>query len=309
MGTKRSMVRAFVTIAAIDIGSNSVRLLILDGEGVQVIRESTVTGLGRGVDATGRFRDDTVAATLDVIRSYRATMADCGVNISRAVATSASRDAVNGAELMIAISQILGTTPEIISGDVEAQLAFAGATAQINAMPPFLVIDIGGGSTEFVYGESTPTYAASIDIGSVRLTDRLLPTRPPTAMQLVAASSGVDALFSTVALPGTPRTVIGSAGTFTSLAAVSLGLDTYDRDAVHESTLSRHDIKGLIFQLSGLTVTETAAIPALDPNRAPVILAGAVLADRAAVAAGTDHIVVSEYGLLNAVATSLLAVG
>jgi exopolyphosphatase/guanosine-5'-triphosphate,3'-diphosphate pyrophosphatase len=303
------MGRTIVNVAAIDIGSNSVRLLILDSDGCQIVRETNVTALGKGVDATGRFQDDTMMATLDVMRSYAAAISSCGVANVRAVATSASRDAANGAELMESIADVVGTTPDIISGDTEAGLAFAGATAHVSGAPPFLVIDIGGGSTEFVFGVSEPAYSVSIDIGSVRLTDRRLPDRPPTALQIAEASAHVDALFSVVALPGTPRTVIGTAGTFTSLGAINLGLDRYDRDAVHESTLSRLDLKELIAGFSGLTVAETAAIPALDPQRAPVILAGAVIADRAAVVAGTDHILVSEYGLLNAVATSLLAGG
>lgn len=303
------MDRAGVSVAAIDIGSNSIRLLILDDEGVQLFRESTVTALGRGVDATGRFRDDTVAATLDVVRFYKKTMALHDVDRIRAVATSASRDAANGIELMDAIGNLLGKAPEIISGELEAELAFTGATANSGGEPPFLVIDIGGGSTEFVYGVTEPHYSTSIDIGSVRLTDRRLPDRPPTATQLSDASAHVDAEFSTVELPGMPRTVIGAAGTFTSLAAISLGLDRYDRDAVHETALSRADTKDLINGLSALTVEETAAIPSLDPRRAPVILAGAIIVDRAAVVAGTDIIVVSEYGVLSAVATQLLAEG
>ena len=296
-----------MSVAAIDIGSNSVRLLILDDCGVLLLRDSTVTALGRGVDATGRFRDDTVEATMDVMRFYKEAMMIHGVQQARAVATSASRDAANGLELMDAIGEIIGATPEIISGDVEASLAFSGATANTRGEPPFLVIDIGGGSTEFVFGATEPMYTTSIDIGSVRLTDRMLSDRPPTTTQLSDASTHVDTAFSAVELPGTPRTVIGAAGTFTSLAAVSLGLDRYDRDVVHETTLSRAEVKELITELSALTVDETAAIPSLDPKRAPVILAGAVIVDRAAVVAGADSILVSEYGLLNAVAASLLA--
>lgn len=295
-----------MSVAAIDIGSNSVRLLVLDDGGNQLVRQTVVTALGRGVDATGRFRDDTVAATLDLMQSYANEMSDHGVARMRAVATSASRDAENGTELMDAIGGIIGTRPEIISGDEEAELAFAGATATINGEPPYLVIDIGGGSTEFVFGGTEPTYAASVDIGSVRLTDRKLPDRPPLSTQLSEASAHVDAEFSTVELPGSPRTVIGVAGTFTSLGAIALGLDHHNRDAVHGSVLSRTKIKGLVADFSLLTVEETAAIPALDPRRAPMILAGAVLADRAGAVAQTDAIVVSEYGLLNALAGSLL---
>jgi exopolyphosphatase/guanosine-5'-triphosphate,3'-diphosphate pyrophosphatase len=295
-----------VTLAAIDIGSNSVRLLVLDDAGVQMVRESTVTALGRGVDATGRFRDDTIAATLDVMRSYAEMISEYGATRVRAVATSASRDATNGADLMAAIGRIIGTPPEIISGAAEAELAFAGATAHINAVPPFLVVDIGGGSTEFVHGVTESSYSVSVDVGSVRLTDTNLIDRPPMATQLREASAAVDAAFSAISLPGTPGTVIGAEGTFTSLAAIALGLDEYDRDLVHESTLSRHDLKVLITELSRLTVAETAAIPSLDPKRAPVILAGAVIADRAAVAAGTDKILISGYGLLNGLAATLL---
>jgi exopolyphosphatase/guanosine-5'-triphosphate,3'-diphosphate pyrophosphatase len=298
-----------MTIAAIDIGSNSVRLLVLDETGTQLVRETNVTALGRGVDATHRFRDDTVAATLDVMRRYGAAIDAHGATRVRAVATSASRDADNGEELMAAIAGILGTEPEIITGAAEAELSFEGATSHIDGEPPYLVIDIGGGSTEFVYGDTEPSYSTSIDIGSVRLSDRHLPDRPPTSMQLVDAAAHVDAEFSIVKLPGVPRTVIGVAGTFTSLAAIDLGLARYDRDAVHGAALSRSSIKGWINEFSLLTVEETAAIPALDPKRAPVIIAGAVLADRAAAVAGTGTLIVSEYGLLNALATRLLADG
>lgn len=295
-----------MSVAAIDIGSNSVRLLVLDNDGKQIVRESTVTALCRGVDATGRFRDDTVAATLDVMRSYANLISDCGATRVRAVATSASRDSANGAELMDAIHGIIGAMPEIISGVVEAELAFAGATADVDAVPPFLVVDIGGGSTEFVHGVAEPSYSVSVDIGSVRLTDTRLPDRPPTATQLREAAGAVDAVFSVVDPPEPPGTVIGAAGTFTSLAAIALGLDEYDRGLVHQSTLSRYHLKTLITELSLLTVVETAAIPSLDPKRAPVILSGAVLADRAAVATGTDKILVSEYGLLDGLAATLL---
>ena len=303
------MDRANVTIAAIDIGSNSVRLLILDDTGSQLARETNVTALGRGVDATHRFRDDTVKATLDVMRAYAAAIEVHGATRVRAVATSASRDADNGAELMASIASIVGTEPEIISGTAEAELSFEGATSQIDGVPPYLVIDIGGGSTEFVYGNTKPSYSMSIDVGSVRLSDRYLPDRPPMSTQLQDAAGHVDAEFSTVKLPGVPRTVIGVAGTFTSLAAIDLGLARYDRDAVHGSAVTRPSIRGWINTFSLLTVEDTAAIPALDPKRAPVILAGAVLADRAAAVAGTDTLIVSEYGLLNALATRLLAGG
>lgn len=262
--------------------------------------------MGKGVDATRRFRDDTVAATLDVIRTYSAAMRHHDVSRVRAVATSASRDADNGADLVDAIDEIIGTKPEIIGGEEEAGLAFIGATANTDGEPPFLVIDIGGGSTEFVFGVDSPSYATSVEIGSVRLTDRKLPDRPPSATQMTDATMHADALFSSVQLPGAPRTVIGVAGTFTSLSAINLGLTVYDRDAIHGTELSKGEVKELITELSVLTIEETASIPSLDPKRAPVLLAGAVLVDSAARVAMTESILVSEYGLLNALATSLL---
>lgn len=295
-----------MSVAGIDIGSNSVRLLILDDAGNQLERRTAVTGLGRGVDATRRFRDDTVAATLDVIRTYSATMQHHNVSRVRAVATSASRDADNGDDLVDAIDEIIGMKPEIIGGEEEAGLAFTGAVANTDGEPPFLVIDIGGGSTEFVFGVDSPSYAMSVEIGSVRLTDRKLPDRPPSTTQMTDAATHADALFSSVQLPGVPRTVIGVAGTFTSLAAINLGLSVYDRDAVHGTELSKGEVKELITELSTLTIEETASIPSLDPKRAPVLLAGAVLVDSAARVAMTESILISEYGLLNALATSLL---
>lgn len=294
-----------MNVAAIDIGSNSIRLLIVTDSGVELLRDATVTGLGRGVDATARFRDDTMDATLDVIRRYSDAIIGYGVSRVGAVATSASRDASNGALLMEAIAEMIGVQPKIIAGDEEAELSFAGATACAVGEPPYLVIDIGGGSTEFAYGNAQPICVDSIDVGSVRVTDRLLPDRPPSAMQRSQVSAYVDAAFSSVRLPGEPRTVIGVAGTFTSLAAISLGLDHYDRDVVHGSTLSRFGIKALITVLSGLTVDETAAIPSLDPARAPVILAGAVIADRATLLTGLENITVSERDLLDGLASSL----
>lgn len=303
------MERTGVSVAAIDIGSNSVRLLIMSESGDELHRDAIVTALGRGMEATSRFRDDTIDATLDVMRRYSDAIDSHDVSRVGAVATSASRDASNGAQLMDAIAEIIGSSPEIITGEREAELSFAGATASAVGEPPYLVIDIGGGSTEFVYGTTGPTYALSVDIGSVRLTDRLLPDRPPTAIQRSEASAHVDAAFSTVRLPGTPGTVIGVAGTFTSLAAISLGLERHDRDVVHGHALSRIRTKELITELSGLTVAETAAIPSLDPRRAPVILAGAVIADRATLLTGLEDITVSEHDLLDGLAFSLVADG
>lgn len=293
-------------IAAIDIGSNSVRLLVMDHSGRDLYRDVTVTGLGRGIDATGRFRDETVARTLDVMRRYAVVIAAHDVSCVGAVATSASRDASNGPDLMDAIEHVVGTRPRIIDGSHEAELSFRGATTHVAGEPPILVVDVGGGSTEFVYGSVEPEFSVSTNVGSVRLSDQFLPDRPPTALQLAEASAHVDAVFSSFDLPGAPRTVIGVAGTFTSLTAIVLRLERYDRKAVHGSVLTRSDVKESIAELSVLTVEQTAAIPSLDPDRAPAILAGAVIADRAMLKAGVDRVITSEYGLLDGLARQLI---
>lgn len=296
-----------MNVAAIDIGSNSVRLLITDRGGLELYREATITGLGRGVDSSGCFREDTMSDTLDVLQRYFGVMNGHSVSRVGAVATSASRDASNGDALMRSIAGVIGTEPTIISGTDEAGLSFAGATANLRGDPPFLVIDIGGGSTEFVYGDAAPSYAVSIDIGSVRLTERRLPDRPSSTRQLDEAAAHTDVELSRVQIPGTPGTTVGVASTFTSLKAIALGLDAYDRDAVEQSVLTIGDIRAAITALSLLDVAETAAIPSLDPKRAPVILAGAVIAERALARTGVEEIVVSEHDLLDGLAASLLA--
>ena len=214
-----------------------------------------------------------------------------------AVATSASRDAANGPEFIAAVGERIGTTPEIIDGAREAALSFAGATAG-RADAISLVIDIGGGSTEFILGRETPFEAVSIDMGSVRLADRCLSSPPVSKRELVDAAAVVDEAFSDV--PRHPEAdVIGVAGTFTSLAAIALGLDAYDRTAVDGTRLGLDMIDSLVGRLAALTVAETAEIPSLDPKRAPVILAGAVVASRALRAAGTGEVAVSESDLLD----------
>jgi exopolyphosphatase/guanosine-5'-triphosphate,3'-diphosphate pyrophosphatase len=216
------------------------------------------------------------------------------------VATSASRDADNGREFMHEVAARLGVMPEIISGTREARLAFVGAIQGGDAEPS-VVIDIGGGSTEFISGTLEPDRAISVDIGSVRLTDRMLPDRPASTDQLHAARELVADLIGEPFDAGGSR-VIGVAGTFTSLAAVARGLVEYDRSFVHGSSMTLAEIDDLVDVMAGLTVAQTAAIPSMHPQRAPVILAGAVIAARALRAVGTDQVTVSEHDLLDALA-------
>lgn len=293
-----------MTVAAIDIGTNSMRILVLGTDGAELHRQVCVTALGKGVDATGRFDPVRVSATLDVMAEFAAVTRRLDVGRFAAVATSASRDAENGPDFVSAVSDILGVVPEIITGEREAALSYAGATAGRDA-GSHMVIDIGGGSTEFIVGRQLPSEMISIDMGSTRLADRCLSSRPATPKQLAAAAAAADDSFATV-----PRTVdsevIGVAGTFTSLAAIVIGLEAYDRQVVDGTLLTTADIESAIDSLAQLSIADTAAIPSLDPNRAPVILAGAVVAARALNAVGTNAVVVSESDLLDALAAELL---
>ncbi len=288
-----------MTVAAIDIGSNSVRLLVVGQDGEEQARETVVTALGTDLERTGSFDAAAYDATIEVLARYAATIVSLGADEVRAVATSASRDARNGAALMADIGRILGDEPTIIDGAREAQLSFAGATTGLDAEGTKLVIDVGGGSTEFVHGDHAPSYAVSVDMGSVRLTDRCFDRRPPSLEDLDRAHAAARASFASVTACDDPGMAIGVAGTFTSLAAIALRLDAYDREAVHGSTLTLATVESLVSWLSGLSVAETALIPSLDPARARVILAGAIIVQRAMAHCGLDEVVVSDRGLLD----------
>jgi len=291
-----------MTVAAIDIGSNSVRLLVVSDDGSEITRDAAVTALGTGLETTGSFDAAAYDATVEVMHRFAATIALLDVGDVRAVATSASRDALNGAALMADIGTVLGVEPMIIDGDREASLAFVGATRGLGGRTTTLVIDIGGGSTEFVYGLDTPSYAVSVDMGSVRLTDRCFDSRPASADEVLHAGSQVDATFAPVVIPGDAGTAIAVGGTFTSLSAIALHLDTYDAEAVQGSTLDLSVVSSLVAWLSKLSVAETALIPSLDPARARVILGGSIVAQRALVHCGLDTVTVSDRGLLDGLA-------
>ncbi|MEA2023062.1 MAG: exopolyphosphatase [Actinomycetota bacterium] len=300
------MDRAAMIVGVVDIGTNSMRLLVVDG-GKERHREVEVTALGAGVDRTGRFDEEQAAATLDVLERYGAIMDRLDVRRRRAVATSATRDAEDGTEFMERAARVLGVVPEVISGTEEAELSYLGATASIDRRLPTVVIDIGGGSTEFVFGNGAVTYATSIDIGSVRLTERSLSSRPASEEEVDAARASSVEMFRGIALPTAPERAVGVAGTFTSLAAMILDLEIYDRDRVHGTVLTITVIRNLIERLADLTIAEMAAIPSLDPKRAPVILAGAVLAEAALAAVGVDQVTVSEHDLLDGMAIEVLS--
>ena len=293
-----------MSVAAIDIGSNSMRLLIVADDGTEMVRQTEVTALGKGVDAAGRFDDGRLAVTLNVMSAFGETIRRLSVDRIAAVATSASRDADNGHEFIAAAAERIGAIPRIIDGEREAELSFAGATRDRGGRGS-IVIDIGGGSTEFIFGDSQPTEAVSINMGSLRLTDRCLVSRPASVSDLAMAADIVDEAFSAVP-QSRDADVIGVAGTFTSVAAISLDLAAYDREVVDGTRLTIDSIDSIVARLAEMTVVETARIPSLDPKRAPVILAGAVVASRALRAVSADEVVVSESGLLDALAAELL---
>lgn len=288
-------------VGVVDIGTNSMRLLVTDGT-TELGRWVQVTGLGRGVDASGSLSEGAIEATLTVFRRFGDLMAEMEVERRMAIATSASRDASNREPFFDRAEQALGMRPTLISGHQEARFAYEGATANQELDQPVVVSDIGGGSSEFVSAADE----VSIDIGSVRLTERILPGRPASPGEMDRARSLVDDMFGEVEV-GTVGTLVGVAGTWTSIGAIAQELPEYDRELVHGYSLSRSRLSQVTSMLSPMTTEETAAIPSLDPRRAPVILAGTVLAGGVMDALDVAEVVVSEQDTLDGAAAHLLA--
>jgi exopolyphosphatase / guanosine-5'-triphosphate,3'-diphosphate pyrophosphatase len=262
-------------VAAVDIGTNTVRLLVVESgpPSVEVVRAHRVVGLGEGVDGTGVLGE---AAMERTIQGLADLVASAG-HVARfdAVATSATRDAANRDEFLDRAAEVLGVRPRVISGEEEARLSFLGATGG-GGRDPRVVVDVGGGSTEVVFGRLVPEYARSVELGSVRLTERALPDRPASPAMVEGALAWAAHRLGGVDLPEDGVPAIGVAGTFTTLAAIDAGLPTHDRAVVHGWALEVGRVEGMVGALAPLTVAETAAIPALEPARAPVILAGAI---------------------------------
>ena len=287
-------------IGVVDIGTNSMRLLITDGSGPGR-RWVEITGLGHGVDANGVLAEEAMERTIHVLEGFSSLMAEAGVGRRVAIATSATRDAANGAQFLDWAEIALGVRPELASGHREGVLAFTGATEALEVEGEVVVCDIGGGSTEMV----TEKTVTSINLGSVRLTDRVLTDRPPHAGQVDDAFDYVGALFESVDT-GTAESMIGVAGTWTSLGAISNGLSGEDTP-VHGMELPGERLDEVFDHLLGLSVEETALLPGLDPRRAPVILAGALIAVVATRSVGVPRVVISERDTLDGLARELLA--
>jgi len=294
-------------VGVVDIGTNSTRLLIANvfgGVVKEVSRHVVVTRLGQGVDATGVLAEEAIARTIEVLERYGHEMALAGVGARQAIATSATRDAANAYVFLDGAEAALAVRPEVIDGEEEARLSFSGATIGSN-LATSIVIDLGGGSTEFVAGSYRPEYARSVDIGAVRLTERMPDRRPTPPGDISHARSEVANLFAAqLELPPSDG-VIGVAGTLTALSAMHLRLAEYDRTAVHQSTLTTQDLEDLTQELGAMTIDEIAAVPSMDPARAPVILAGAIIAHEALAVTGHDEMTISETDILDGVALAL----
>lgn len=299
------------TVAAIDCGTNTVKLLIT-GPGGELVREMRMVRLGEGVDRTGRLSPAALERTFAAIDEYAALVAEHAVTRLRFCATSASRDAENAGDFVAGVYQRLDVEPEVLSGEAEAALAYAGALAGITAAGeepgwPVLVVDVGGGSTELVLGDAGGVLASvSTDVGSVRLHERHLHDDPPTPAQVASLLADVDAaLLDTPVDPARAATVVGVAGTVTTLAAGVLGLAGYDREATHRAVLARGDVGALVDRLVATPVAERLRLPWLHPGRADVIGAGGLVLARVLDRAGTDQVVVSESDILDGIAASL----
>ena len=299
-------------VAAVDCGTNSVRLLVADVAGDRkddVHREMRVVRLGEGVDRTGALSPEAVARTRVALVDYAATCRALGVERVRMVATSATRDARNRDDFTAMVRAVLGVAPEVVSGDEEAALSFDGATRGLDPEDgPFLVMDIGGGSTELVLGTTAPQAALSVDVGCVRLTERHLLDDPPTCAQVAAAEADVDAAIALVraAVPvEQARTAVGLAGSVTTVAAVALGLETYDPDRIHLSRIAAADVAAVTSRLLAMTRAERAALPVMHPGRVDVIGAGALVLATLVARLGLADVVVSEADILDGIAWSI----
>jgi exopolyphosphatase / guanosine-5'-triphosphate,3'-diphosphate pyrophosphatase len=308
-------------VAAVDCGTNSIRLLIADldpatGALTDLDRRMRIVRLGQGVDRTGRLAPEALERTFAACREYAGAIAEHAVPPERIrfVATSASRDAENRADFVRGVRDILGAEPVVITGDEEADLSFTGATRELRAehglTPPYLVVDIGGGSTEFVLGDKAVTAARSVDIGCVRLTERHLLhcgvlTDPPTPGAVTAITADIDAALDKAAraVPlDRARTLVGLAGSVTTVAAVALGLPAYDSAAIHHSRIRLEQVRAVTARLLAAGHAERAAIPVIHEGRVDVIAAGALVLLRIMERTGAAEVVVSEHDILDGIA-------
>jgi exopolyphosphatase / guanosine-5'-triphosphate,3'-diphosphate pyrophosphatase len=303
-------------VAAIDCGTNSIRLLIAEPDGAgglkDLDRRLEVVRLGQGVDATGEFRPEALQRTFAAVDQYAELIKEAGVPVENVhfVATSATRDVKNREALFAGIEERLGVLPDVISGETEARLSFTGALSRVTpAGEPVLVMDIGGGSTELITGSSAGDLqsAISLNVGSVRVTERFLKQNPVADVDLVRATAYVDELLAGSGVDfGSIGTWIGVAGTVTTLAGVYLGLEQYDRKRVHGAVIPLPAVDELLHQLAEMTVDEIRALPSMHPGRADVITGGALVEARIAARLNVEDLIVSESDILDGIALQLI---
>jgi len=303
-------------VAAVDCGTNSVRLLVADAgpDGkADVHREMRIVRLGQDVDRTGELAPEALERTRAALVDYAATCAELGVEATRMVATSATRDAGNREEFTAMVQQALGVAPEVISGHEEAELSFTGATSGLDPSDgPFLVMDIGGGSTELVLGSTHVEASRSVDVGCVRLTERHLHTDPPTVDEVAAAQADVhDALelVRAVVPVERARTSVGLAGSVTTVAALALELPSYDSDAIHLSSLGAQQVRDVTACLLSMTRAYRARVPVIHPGRVDVISAGALILRTLVDELALQSVLVSETDILDGIALSITTGG
>ena len=305
-------------VAAVDCGTNSLRLLLADvdpgrAELADVVRRMEIVRLGQGVDETGWLAPEALARTMAVLREYADVIARSGAQAVRMVATSATRDADNATEFVRLVKEVLGVAPEVLTGDEEAVLSFTGATAELAAGPdpgPFLVADIGGGSTEFVLGEAgrSAVHSISVNVGCVRMTERHLHGDPPSEAEVAAAAADIDAALEEVAAAvpvEEARTMIGLAGSVTTVAAIAMRLPAYDAARIHHARVAAADVHAVTRGLLAQTRAGRAAIGVMHPGRVDVIGGGALILDRLMRRFGFAEVLVSEHDILDGMAWSL----
>ncbi|MEU6736609.1 Ppx/GppA phosphatase family protein [Streptomyces physcomitrii] len=309
-------------VAAVDCGTNSIRLLVADadpatGRLTDLDRRMEIVRLGQGVDRTGRLAPEALERTFAACRQYAAIVKEHGAERLRFLATSASRDAENRADFVAGVREILGVEPEVITGAQEAEFSFTGATRELTGRTdlatPYLVVDIGGGSTEFVVGDRGVRAARSLDIGCVRMTERHLVhegriTDPPTETQIAAVQGDIEAALDeaerTVPLREA-RTLVGLAGSVTTLAGIALDLPAYDSAVIHHSRISYAQVDAITDRLLRATHAERAAVPVMHPGRVDVIGAGALILRGIMDRCGATEVVVSEHDILDGIAWSV----
>jgi exopolyphosphatase/guanosine-5'-triphosphate,3'-diphosphate pyrophosphatase len=300
-------------VAAIDCGTNSIRLLIADITGdnfKEVLRTMEIVRLGQGVDQNKAFNPDAIDRTLNAVRLFKDQIASKGVEKIRFCATSATRDATNRNLFIDGVRDILGIEVEVIPGEEEAELSFIGATKELRQSDsPFLVVDIGGGSTEFVFGSEKVDFAKSVNIGCVRMSERHLNTQPPSMAQIAQAIVDIDIAIAQAAavVPiTTAKTLVAVAGTATTVAAAALELNDYDRHMIHLSRISASNVHKVAASFQSMNKDQIASLGFMHPGRVDVITAGSLVLSRIMAATGASEFVASESDILDGMAWSLI---